>query len=595
MFSSADAKDVLASAENILGIGYWHHDLATNRITWSDQVYAILGYQPGEIELSLEFIESSIAETDRAEFIKCVDLAIKQGSPYHLELKIKTRSGGSKLIRTSGQPNTDDQGKVVKLIGLIQDISVESERLNYLLESQKLLEAASSIASIGHWRLDLIDHDLYWSDEVYRIHGFEPGEIRPNLDNALDFYHPDDRERVSSVVERSMGSGEPFSFQARVVRPDGSVRQVLSRGLVHSENGISTVLFGVFQDISDQIDNQEQSLMWSYLVNESPEAIIITDASGRVIWVNQACETLTGYSLEEMKGLKPGALLQGPDTDAETARKLGQAVNSREPITVEILNYSKLGEPYWVMISIFPRFDDNAELQQFMAIEIDVTERVESQQKLAQKQKELEKTNFQIDRQRAAAEDLVRKEALVREQLEGEIEKSRGLQEQLRKMANQDTLTGIPNRRYFLKRAEAELQRAKRYQHPLSLIMCDIDHFKQVNDNYGHHMGDEALRNVTATMALCLRDNIDLIGRMGGEEFCIALPETGLPGAEKVAERLRHRIANTPISDAVSVTCSFGVTSIESTDSLELAMSRADSALYESKTGGRNRVTIYTG
>ena len=595
MINAADAMDVLSSVEDILDIGYWHYDLASQQTTWSDQVYTILGYQPGEIDLSLELFESFFFETDRAEFHNCLDLAIKQGTPYQFELKIKTRNGGSKLIRSSGQPKTDGDGKVIKLIGLIQDISLESERLNYLLESQKLLEAASSIASIGHWRLDLIDHDLYWSDEVYRIHGFEPGEIRPSLDNALEFYHPDDRERVSGVVERSMSSGEPFSFQARVVRPDGSVRQVLSRGLVHSENGVSTVLFGVFQDISDQVDNQEQSLMWSYLVNESPEAIIITDASGRVIWVNQASEALTGYSLEEMKGLKPGALLQGPDTDSETALKLGEAVRSREPITVEILNYSKLGEPYWVMISIFPRFDEDGELQQFMAIEIDVTERVESQQKLAQKQKELEKTNFQIDRQRAAAEDLVRKEALAREQLEGEIEKSRGLQEQLRKMANQDTLTGIPNRRYFLKRAEAEFQRAKRYQHHLCLIMCDIDHFKQVNDNFGHHTGDEALRKVTETINLCLRENIDLIGRMGGEEFCIALPETSLQDAEKVAERLRDRVAKTPVSEALSVTCSFGVSSIESTDSLELAMSQADSALYKSKAAGRNRVSIYSG
>ncbi|NNJ92089.1 MAG: PAS domain-containing protein, partial [Gammaproteobacteria bacterium] len=332
MIRAADAKDLLSSTEDVLGIGYWQYDLNNKEITWSDQVYAILGCQSGEIEPSLELIENSFTDADRAVFLKNLDLAINEGKPYQFERKIKTRSGVSKLIRASGRAQTDDDGKAIKVIGLIQDISLESKRLDYLLESQQLLEAASAIAGIGHWRLDLIDRELFWSDEVYRIHGFEPGEIRPTLENALKFYHADDRDQISDVIERSLASGEPFKFQARIVRPDGSVRQVLSRGLVNSEEGKNTALYGVFQDISEQIDFQEQSLMWGYLVNESPEAIIITDASGNIIWVNQSCETLTGYSLQEMKGLKPGSLLQGPDTDPETVRKLGEAVRASKPI-----------------------------------------------------------------------------------------------------------------------------------------------------------------------------------------------------------------------------------------------------------------------
>jgi len=531
-------------------------------------------------------------EEDRIDFKKIFDKAVESGRSFKFEGKIRTHGREYKLIRITGETEIDSNGNVNQVIGLVQDVTLESERFNYLQESQQLLEAVSSIANIGHWRLNLADHDLFWSDEVYRIHGYEPGEIRPTLENGINFYHPDDRERITDIIERSLATGEDFSFQARIIRADGEIRQVLSRGLVQTENDINTILFGVFQDISEQSDFEEQRLMWSYLVNESPEAIIITDEKGKVIWVNHSCENLTGYTLEEMKGLQPGSLLQGPETDPDTVKKLSEAVHSQKPITVEILNYSKLGDPYWVMLSLFPRFDGTGLLKQFMAIQVDVTERIESEKKLAQKQKELEKTNFQINRQRAAAEELVKKEAKARQQLESEIKKSKKLQEQLRKLANEDSLTGIPNRRYFLTRAEAEFQRAKRYRGHLCFIMCDIDYFKQVNDNYGHAVGDEALRKVTQTMIYCLRENVDLIGRMGGEEFCIALPETTINEARVVAERIRKKIEQTPITKNLSVTCSFGISSIEMTESLELVISEADNALYESKTNGRNQVNI---
>jgi len=161
-------------------------------------------------------------------------------------------------------------------------------------------------------------------------------------------------------------------------------------------------------------------------------------------------------------------------------------------------------------------------------------------------------------------------------------------------MAWQDPLTGIPNRRSFFDRADAEVRRATRYRRPLSVIVFDIDHFKAVNDSHGHDGGDEVLRRVAVLAAGLLRD-ADRIGRIGGEEFAVVLPETDRDGAARMAERLRVRFAETEIAladTAIAVTASFGVVAVDTgaEDAIKDAVRRADVALYEAKSQGRDRV-----
>ncbi len=169
-------------------------------------------------------------------------------------------------------------------------------------------------------------------------------------------------------------------------------------------------------------------------------------------------------------------------------------------------------------------------------------------------------------------------------------------QEKLRQMAITDYLTGIFNRRHFFELAETELERARRYQHPFSIILFDIDRFKRVNDTYGHAAGDQVLCTITAQCRENLREN-DIFARYGGEEFVILLPETSLERAKKMAERTRENIANfaIEIGDAsISITISFGVASLANgTLALDELLARADKALYASKEAGRNCVTAW--
>ena len=165
--------------------------------------------------------------------------------------------------------------------------------------------------------------------------------------------------------------------------------------------------------------------------------------------------------------------------------------------------------------------------------------------------------------------------------------------ERLREMAITDGLTGLYNRRYFMELAERAFADAKENDLPLSVAMMDVDHFKRVNDTYGHAAGDEVLRTVAEICKGNARGS-DIIGRYGGEEFVILMKDTPLPGAVSAAERIRQAVAGATIeasSAAVKVTISIGVAQMnEYTGNIDQLLSLADEALYEAKEGGRNRV-----
>ncbi len=177
------------------------------------------------------------------------------------------------------------------------------------------------------------------------------------------------------------------------------------------------------------------------------------------------------------------------------------------------------------------------------------------------------------------------------------ITERKALERRLAHLAATDALTGLANRRHFLDQMALALARQKRYDTPTALLMLDLDWFKTVNDRYGHAAGDEVLRHASTVMASSLR-RIDLIGRLGGEEFAILLPDTEADGAHEFAERLRQLVASQPARTGPSdipITLSIGVTLfVAHDDDIDTILARADRALYRAKENGRNRVELET-
>jgi two-component system, cell cycle response regulator len=180
-----------------------------------------------------------------------------------------------------------------------------------------------------------------------------------------------------------------------------------------------------------------------------------------------------------------------------------------------------------------------------------------------------------------------------------DLEKSlKEANEEIRTLSITDSLTGIYNRGYLNERLPQEIKRSVRYKRSLSLILCDIDHFKAVNDNFGHVAGDTILKGFVDCITASIRDQIDWSARYGGEEFLIVLPETDFAGARHLAERLRGVVSDkrfTVGDKEVHITASFGVsglfpTLLKKSLSVDDLLNHVDKYLYKAKTSGRNRV-----
>ncbi len=307
-----------------------------------------------------------------------------------------------------------------------------------------------------------------------------------------------------------------------------------------------TVFIGrliIFRDMTSRKQNELHMLQLSRVVEQSPTSIAITDLDGNITYVNPHFSALTGYTFDESIGQNIRILKSG-HTPLGIYTELWQTIVAGKIWKGEFLNKKKNGDLYWAQATIAPVFGPDGKILNLIAIKEDITE-----QKL--------------------------------------------MAVELERLASTDSLTGMINRRELIRRAEIELERARRYQHPTAAIMLDVDHFKKVNDSYGHAAGDRVLVMLAQLLTRELRVS-DLVARYGGEEFMLVLPETPLDKAINIAERIRDTVTNTPVmvdGQTIRVTISLGVTSSESAgQDFESLLKAADRLLYQAKQLGRNRV-----
>jgi diguanylate cyclase (GGDEF)-like protein len=169
-----------------------------------------------------------------------------------------------------------------------------------------------------------------------------------------------------------------------------------------------------------------------------------------------------------------------------------------------------------------------------------------------------------------------------------------------RRLAATDPLTGAHNLRFLMEHLPREMCRSQRYLHPLAVLSCDIDRFKQINDAYGHDIGDEVLRAFVARADSCMREGSDWLARLGGDEFMVVLPETDVAGAQRVAQKLRNVFSHCPVAThagPVKLSVSIGITAVEAeaeireSSKIDVLLRAADRGLYASKANGGDRAT----
>jgi diguanylate cyclase (GGDEF)-like protein/PAS domain S-box-containing protein len=295
---------------------------------------------------------------------------------------------------------------------------------------------------------------------------------------------------------------------------------------------------------------QEDEARLREIATTMRDGLLVADTEGKINFANPEACRLLGYREEELIGADMHGTLH--------AHGDGEVLERDE---CRMLRVMQTREPYRGAEETFKRKDG-----QFLPISVSVS-------------------------------------AIVRGQRAGgivvvfhDITDRKKYQQELEHRARTDALTGLNNRRHFHELAELEVARAKRYGKSLSVMMLDLDHFKDINDAYGHQVGDTVLQKFSNICLQSMRE-IDVIGRLGGEEFAILLPEANITQAMEAAERLRAEVEHTALplegGQVITFRVSIGVTELHEADQdIASLLKRADAAMYDAKQAGRNSVCM---
>jgi diguanylate cyclase (GGDEF)-like protein/PAS domain S-box-containing protein len=315
--------------------------------------------------------------------------------------------------------------------------------------------------------------------------------------------------------------------------------------------------------------NQNYKSENSNLLTEYKKAVDLsnivskTNPKGVITYVNDKFCEISGYTRDELIG-KPHNIIRHPDMPREAFKDLWDTIKAKKSWNGVVTNMKKDGGQYIVDTTVIPILDVDGDVVEYIAIRHDITELEETKQQLRN----------------------------INKAMKSKVDELYSMTNTLEQKAFKDNLTGINNRENFEDIFSIEIANAKQNNLPLSLIIFDVDHFKLINDTYGHQAGDIILKELVGLIADHIK-NGDVFARWGGEEFVILTPSTEIVGAHNLAENLRKLVQTHMFSYVEKeITLSFGIAQLSDDDDKKTLFEKADSAMYEAKKNGRNRIEI---
>jgi len=278
-------------------------------------------------------------------------------------------------------PVIGDDGTNYGRLWVFRNITARKERERELEQQEFLFSRVQEVVDVGVWEYNPQTDDISWSDGIRRIHGVDD-DYEPTLEEALEFYHPDDRDEITKAVTRAIEDREGYDLELRIVRPDGDVRDVRARGEVGTdEHGETELVRGVFQDITERKERERELQKFKAAVEQAGHAIYITDIDGTIEYVNPAFEEVTGYPAEEAIDETPAILSSGEYDDAFYER-LWETIQAGEKWEHEIIDQRKDGTEVVLDQTIAPIEIDSGETDGFVAVNRDITDREERKEQL---------------------------------------------------------------------------------------------------------------------------------------------------------------------------------------------------------------------
>ncbi len=475
------------------------------------------------------------------EFGKRSQAAFAVGETAVFEFFLRRKDGEVFPTEHSVSLILGDDGEPLGIVSVIRDISDRKKAEQELKQSEEKFRRIFETIREGYIVTDLDGIILMVNPATCLQLGYKESDL-VGVDMERLYSNTTERTSFKSII---ISKGSVRGFQLTALCKDGSTIIVEANAhLVLNESGIPVAMEGTFRDITERIEadkifREREKLYRAFFENNHAIMLLVDPKTGDIVDANPAASMFYGYSCDKMRTMLISDITA--QTEEEIYREM---VSAKQEKRVYFILRHKLasGETRDVEVYSGPILVQGNQL--LYSVIHDVTERIR-------------------------------------------------LEREMKQLATIDTLTGANNRHQFFSLAVQEFNRAKRYGHPLVVLMLDIDYFKSINDTHGHQAGDVVLRALSAMAQVSLRE-MDVFGRIGGEEFAAALPETDLEAGLQAADRLRDELAKLKVQTKeadVSFTVSIGVTLVRAEDqNIEETIHRADEALYKAKKMGRNRV-----
>ena len=430
----------------------------------------------------------------------------------------------------------------VALVCVLQDLSEMVNARNAMMRSETMLRMALEGSGSGVWEWDAQEQRLNFSSGMGALLRYQGHDLARDF----DFYqrlHPEDAAQARIEVEQALQQGNQLVLTARLLCFDGLYRWFRARGQAYKDgDGRLLRISGLLSDQTASREADERRRLASTVVDNTIEGVVVTDAHSRILSVNNSFTRLLGFSEEEMLGQTPRMFKSGRH-GKEFYDAMWASMRATGHWQGEIWNRRKSGEIFPERMSLSAVKDANDKVTHYVCMFTDIS-----------------------------------------------AEKAR--EKQLDFLAHRDVLTGLPNRAQFARMLGDAVERSQNTGMGMAVLLFNIDRFKDVNDSYGHSIGDEVLRHVSTRMQEALRSG-DIIGRLAGDELCVVAQSlNGRQAAVEVAERLMEAAAmpwSTPDGLSVVVSVSAGICLYpEHALTAEELLQGAHAAVYGAKARGSN-------
>jgi diguanylate cyclase (GGDEF)-like protein/PAS domain S-box-containing protein len=546
----------LRAAQELTGLGWWTLDVAAGRHEWSDAMFRLVGLEPGgeppDHEAFLELVHPEDLPAAR-------DLASRGFETGHRDIfRVIHPDGSVHYLQSWTDVETSPDGTVTRVLGATMDVTEREEALASLAVSRASLAAAMELTRCATWEWDVRANTVHWSDRMVELMGRSPDDPAPRVEDFLACVHPDDRQRMRALGERTIATGRGEEATYRVRHADGSVRHVRAWTDVRTAaDGTVTALWGTAMDITEQagaaarLAASEEHFRVAFDNAPIGMSMISLEPATLGIYLrsNKAFLEMTGYDRDELVGRAIMEITHPCDRERDSALFRRLADGETTYIAFEKRYHRKDGSTLHAWLTSSVVRDREGEPLYLVTHAIDITDR-------------------------------------LREQAE------------LERLALTDTLTGLANRTLLTDRLDQALARLHRAGGACAMLLLDVDRFKLVNDSLGHQVGDALLVEVAARIEAVTRAD-STVARLGGDEFVVLVE--GLYDvdhvhaiATRLLETLRRPYDLGPAAESLVATVSLGISVATSAERTHVDLYReADLALYRAKDAGRDQYALF--